>query len=350
VTGQKVELLQSTGWLSILFGALLGFIVTALACAGLLSSYSPSGWLQVGSLALLAIGLATQRRRRPVLLSALALFVGVALVRLIAIDRGNTRMITLPAGHSSRWLGRILDEQDGSLVGAQILRRLWHIKGFDRDRLVPSMHDAYVDMRRDEGLTATPAFDTLLKRQSPAAFDALLIEPKKPARAGLIFLHGYAGSYTIECWLLAEAARAIDAVTVCPATDFSGHWAQRDGEKTARETIDFLHARGVRRIYLAGLSNGGIGAVALANRLGNSIAGLVAISGAGPGGNAGLPTLVIQGSQDSMMPPSSARDFADRVHASYAEFEAGHFVLLTKRPEARAAISRWLALQEQKNP
>src|SRR4029077_9562922 len=118
-------------------------------------------------------------------------------------------------------------------------------------------------------------------RQGPAAFDAIVIERARdaaPARSAVVFLHGFAGSFTLECWLVARAADAIGAITVCPATVLSGRWGDRDGERTLRATLDFLRARNIRRVYLAGLSNGAAGAAALAPRFAGSLAGLILIS------------------------------------------------------------------------
>jgi len=186
--------------------------------------------------------------------------------------------------------------------------------------------------------------DTLLQRQGSDGFDTIVIEPAEPARAGVVFLHGFAGSFTLECWLVASAARAIGAVTVCPAVGFSGHWTTEDGEKTLRSTIDYLHARGVRRLYLAGLSNGGVGAAWLAPRFASELSGLIIISGAPAAGGSELPTLVIQGEHDPMMSAATAKTFAARVHATYAGFDGGHFVMLMRRSEVREAIARWLRL------
>ncbi len=190
-------------------GGLIGLPAIAFFIAGVRAPYSPSGWLQLAALSLLALGLLWKRKSKPLLLGALALLLAVAAFRLAAADRGEMKMLTLPAAQSPRWLGRLLDEQDGSLIGAQLLREAWQLRGFDRDRLLPAMRDAYIDMRREHGATSTPAFDTLLGRQSPAAFDAIVIESQHPARAGVIFLHGYAGNYALECWLMSEAREAI---------------------------------------------------------------------------------------------------------------------------------------------
>ena len=165
----------------------------------------------------------------------------------------------------------------------------------------------------------------------------------------MVFLHGFAGSFTLECWLVARAADAIGAITVCPATGFSGRWSDRDGERTLRATLDFLRARNIRRVYLAGLSNGAAGAAALAPRFAGSLAGLILISGAPAAGPAaGLPALVVHGDRDPMASAALPRARMPRQHhARYAGFDAGHFVLLTHRDEARAAIASWLRATER---
>ena len=110
-----------------------------------------------------------------------------------------------------------------------------------------------------------------------------------------------------------------------------------------RATLDHLHARGIRRVFLAGLSNGAMGASALAPRVALSLAGLILISGApASGGSGGLPALVVHGTEDPVASAASARAFAARTHASYAGFEGGHFVLLVRRAETRVAIANWL--------
>jgi len=328
-------------------GASALILVAVLAIAGSMASWSPSGWLTLTAAALGAVALLVRARRAQRLLGAAAggLLVMLLGLRILGPAGGRALMLTLPGGTSSRWAGRILDEQDTSLVGARILRTLWRLPRDEQERLVPAMRDAYVEMRRDVGTTPSPVLDTLLARQRPSAFDALVFAPPDVPhpRVGVVFLHGYAGSFTLECWLVARAARAIAAVTVCPATAFSGHWSGREGERTFRETLDHLRARGIERVYLAGLSNGAIGASALAPRFASSLSGLILISGApSAGGGGGLPTLVVQGEQDTMASAATARAFAARTHATYAGFDGGHFVLMIRRDEVRNAIASWL--------
>jgi pimeloyl-ACP methyl ester carboxylesterase len=235
-----------------------------------------------------------------------------------------------------------------TLLGTRVLLWRWPLTRDERAGLLGATHDAYVEMRADVGGSPSPVANTLLARQSPVGFDTIVLEPKAPAPGvGLIFLHGYGGSFRLECWLAARAAGAIGAVTVCPATTLAGHWGSRDGERIVRATLDYLHGRGVRRVYLAGLSNGATGAVGLAPRLAASLAGLVVISGApASGANAGLPTLVIHGERDTISSAAAAHTFATRTHSSYSGFEGGHFILLTQRSQIDAAIGDWLRRRE----
>jgi hypothetical protein len=312
-----------------------------LVIVGLLLPASPIGWAQIASISLCAIALLINDKR-PLAVLCAAPF-AVLLACLHSTGSASTRLTTLPGGGAARLLTRLFDEQDISLAGARVLKVLWPLPDSERRDLVDEMLASYREMRSSEGRTVTPAIDTLLDRQSADAFDTVIVEPKTPPRAGVIFLHGYAGSFTLECWLVGEAARAIDAVTVCPAMDFSGRWWHLDAERIFRETLDYLHGRGIERIYLAGLSNGGVGAAALAAQFGRDLRGLILISGAPSSGNGGgLPTLVIQGEEDPNMPAENGRAFAKRVNGTYAGFEGGHFVFMMKRHETREVLARWL--------
>jgi len=51
---------------------------------------------------------------------------------------------------------------------------------------------------------------------------------------------------------------------------------------------------------------------------------------------------VVHGERDPMASARAARAFAERTHGRYAGFDAGHFVLLTRREETRASIADWL--------
>jgi pimeloyl-ACP methyl ester carboxylesterase len=284
-------------------------------------------------------------RARGVTRAGAALFALVVVVHAIAAGcAAPTSMRTLPGVASVRWLGLPVDEQDMSLIGARGIAWQWRLAPAKGTELVSAMHDSYVAMRESEGTTPSPVVDTLLGRQRPEAFDAVVIEPRaRSPQAAVLFLHGYAGNFTLTCWLMAEAARAIDAVTVCPSTDFSGVWGTPDGERIVRAALAYLAQRQVAPVYLAGLSNGGIGASLLAARLAPSLAGLILVSGVSPhGSTAGLPTLVVHGESDTQVSARASRDFATRTRATYVGYDGGHFVMMERRLEVRDAIASWL--------
>jgi hypothetical protein len=325
--------------------------VGGLVLLGVLAPWSPSGWFSLGATTVAGLALLAKERgvRRGLGLVAASLVIILLGVRVVGGGDGLVTMKTLPGGNSSRWLGRLVDEQDIAQAGAQVLARLWRLPADERRQLVPAMHEAYLAMRRDDAFSPSPVLDTLLARQAADASDTLIIEARaEPDKAtatksGVIFLHGYAGSFTLECWLVAGAARAIGAVTVCPATGFSGHWHDEAGRRIVQAALDYLHGRGIKHVVLAGLSNGAMGASALAPHFAPSLDGLILISGApANGGDGGLPTLVVHGDHDSMARAASALAFTNLNHATYAEFDGGHFVLLVKRPEVRQAVAGWL--------
>ena len=116
------------------------------------------------------------------------------------------------------------------------------------------------------------------------------------------------------------------------------------GQPGLPDRVLLLRARGKTRIYLAGLSNGGIGASRLAPRLADEkLAGLVLVSGAAADARASaVPTLVLQGRNDTQVSASVVHAYATRSNAKYVEYDAGHFVLLVDRAKVQPAITDWL--------
>jgi pimeloyl-ACP methyl ester carboxylesterase len=284
--------------------------------------------------------------------AGLALLLITACARLLFAAGGpTTTMITLPGPSWSRLINRLFDEQDVALFGQRVLAPLGMISPRESDGLLPSMHTAYQAMRATEGSPPSPFLSTYLRRQRPQSFDVVVVEPgmPQPAQAGVIFLHGYAGNFTMPCWLIAQAAQPIGAVTVCPSVGWRGDWWTADGEATVRATLEYLHGRGVRRVYLAGLSNGAIGASEIASRLQADLAGLILISGSSTDAEiSDLPTLLVQGRDDERMPATLAQAFARRAGAgaTYVEVPGDHFVLVERAEELREQLAAWFARME----
>jgi pimeloyl-ACP methyl ester carboxylesterase len=208
-------------------------------------------------------------------------------------------------------------------------------------------------MKAQGATSLSPFLTTYLNQQHPGAFDAVIAEPGsgRPPKSGIIFLHGFGGNFTLQCWLIARAADHIDALTVCPSTRVSGDWWSSQGQSILEETLTYVQQRGVERIYLAGLSNGAIGASRLAQQYKDLLVGLILISGADPGATmTALPVLVVHGKYDERIPVSLIEQYAavGGQNVTYHLFEGDHFVLLKQADQVRDVIAGWLSQQESK--
>jgi|GEM_PF-827650 len=247
---------------------------------------------------------------------------------------------------SARIVNRLVDEGDVALLGTRVLfagRMLTD----DAEAVAPAMTEAYGAMRREHGATPSAVAATYLGLERPDAADVVVIAPPGPSSsAAVLFLHGYGGNFALPCWQLARAVAPTGALTACPSTRWLGDWWSPDGRATLQRTVDLLHARGVSRIVLAGLSNGGFGASRLAPSMRGTFAGLVLVSGADPEAPPpGVPVLVLHGRYDSMTSSIDAATYAAKHGGRYVGLEAGHFALLVRSAESERAIRAFVAEQ-----
>lgn len=264
----------------------------------------------------------------------------------------HINIVTLPNRTEARILNRIVNEQDAVLFGARIGPYMGLISELERENLVPTFSQAYKDMYSYGATPLSPFLTTYLNQQGPARFDAVIAEPRSDTttKTAIIFLHGFGGNFTVQCWLIAKPGFSIDALTVCPSTGPSGAWWNPQGEAILQETIQYLHQRGILRIYLAGLSNGAIGSSRLAEKYKDQIAGLILISGADPQATiTDLPVLVLHGKNDERIPVAIMEQYASaaRKNAIYHLFEGDHFLLLKQADQVQEVIIDWLAEQER---
>jgi pimeloyl-ACP methyl ester carboxylesterase len=343
--------------LAFLLGLLLSPLSVLLLVAAVALGPSLSGWGYVVGLGLVTVGLLTRpwRKRRGLARAGGVLLLLVAGARLLFVGEGTSLSTPRLPDEGSRLLNRLVDERDGVLLAAHALLLSGGIHRSEARDFIPALEEAYARLTRAEGQVATPAVATYLGLQSPQSFDAVVIAPKAPApETAVVLLHGYAGNFAVYCWQLARSAEAISALTVCPSVGPRGNWWSPQGEATLKRTFAWLAGRGIRRVYLAGLSNGGVGVGVLSERVshpGLEVRGLVYISGLWPKGSAPrVPALFVQGRHDSMMTARTVRAFAQRAGplATYIEVDSGHFALLDRREECERAITSWLREQEGK--
>ena len=291
-------------------------------------------------------------RRRSSTLAILGTTLILAIIALrIVFPPSSSRLLltSLPNQSGAQWWNRIFNEQDVVLFGARVGRQLGFISPAENNGLVPALVETYGQMH--EVTPLSPFLVTYLNQQHPSAFDVVIAEAAGDVRPkrGIIFLHGYGGNFTLQCWLVAHAGERIGAMTVCPSTERSGDWWSPQGTAILQQTLTYLQQRGVERIYLAGLSNGGIGASRLAQRFESDLVGLILISGADPDAPiTRLPVLVVQGKNDERIPMAVAERYVTAVGAAstYLLLEGDHFVLLKQADRVQGAIADWIALQE----
>lgn len=257
-------------------------------------------------------------------------------------------LTTLPEQTAPSAWNRLFNEQDIVLFGARLAPALRLISPLESAGLVEALAAQYRTLQ--DGTPLSPFLRTYLGQQRPDAFDALIAEPPSgPPARGIIFLHGFGGNFTLQCWLIARAGDRIGALTVCPSTRVSGNWWSADGEATLRQTIGYLQRRGIQRIYLAGLSNGGVGASRLVPRYQSELAGLILISGVdSDAAPPQLPVLLVHGRADERISASVAEQYqaARGAAAQSILLDGDHFVLLKQADRLQAAIADWILAQE----
>jgi hypothetical protein len=284
-------------------------------------------------------------------LTGIAILVVIVTIRILLPPSGSQmKLITLPGPSAPRLLTRIFDEQDIVLFGAKVAPSVGFVSPLEYRNLIPELSKTYQEMRIQGVTPLSPFLTTYLGRQHPDGFDALISQPPSGiSETGIIFLHGFGGNFTLQCWLIAEAGSRVDAFTLCPSTSPGGQWWKEQGTAILQESLNYLQQRGVKRIYLTGLSNGGIGASRMADRFEKDLAGLILISGADPNADiTGLPVLVLHGQDDERISASIAEQYASlsAPNGTYRLFEGDHFVLLKEANGVQSVIANWLIEQE----
>lgn len=279
---------------------------------------------------------------------------GVRTVRTAPDTDSSIQMLALPKGIKPSWVNALIDEQDALVFGETLFHLIGGDSANEHKDLTSAFSRAYSEMRA-EGIYPSPVISTYLNLQQPSHFDVVIIEPEETASFGVVFLHGYMGNVTAQCWELAQAVKPIGGVTVCPSTEWTGQWWQPDGQAIIQSTIEYLRTQGIERFYVGGFSNGGfsIGRLAAQWKGTPGLNGLIFIDGFMNGTSIreiGLPVLIIEGAQDERVPVQAARQFAEEVGdlGTYVELEGDHFLIIKQPEEVQRAVAEWLEEQESR--
>jgi hypothetical protein len=285
-------------------------------------------------------------------LIGMALMAGARIFRSAQQTNSSIQMLALPQARASSWVNALIDEQDTIIFG----ETLFHLIGGDskneHENLTSAFSRVYSEIR-NEGIYPSPVISTYLNLQQPDHFDALIIEPEATASFGVVFLHGYMGNVTAQCWEIAGAVKPLGGVTICPSTEWSGRWWRTDGQAIIQSTFEYMRGQGIQRFYLGGFSNGGFSIGRLAPQWKDvpGLHGLIFIDGFMNGTSVrelGLPVLIIEGAQDERVGVTIARQFAADVGdlGTYAELDGDHFLIIKQPEQVQSAIVNWLEEQE----
>jgi pimeloyl-ACP methyl ester carboxylesterase len=352
----------------------LGFAVALLLLplalvTGVVAATHPvslAGWGYVLTIGALGAGLVSLPFTSPkgkrwsgrLSLGAALLLTAVGCARCLAVGSGGEgmRLETWPDGSSARWVDRLLDERDIALLGLATLPTVGLIDRREASGVTDAFVRVYDEIDARHGALPSPFAATWLGLQRPAAFDVLIVDPPgRPNRSAgklqqraVVFLHGYAGNYVFECTLLARASRRLGFSTVCPSTGLDGYWWADEGPAILDATLAELRRRGVRRVVLAGLSNGGVSVARLAQRVARrgrkdparypQLSGvLLLFGGSRRASSAGVPTLVVHARSDARVSLASMRATARQMGGRLVTLRGDHFAM-AKRPAAVAQL------------
>jgi pimeloyl-ACP methyl ester carboxylesterase len=189
---------------------------------------------------------------------------------------------------------------------------------------------------------------------------ALAIVPRDGARATLLFLHGAAGNFAAYWQALAPLARRDGIALVFPGFG-AGNRDRPGGVEAvlaARDTACEQFALAPDRVFLAALSNGGLGASGVLARGPPAFRGVALISAvvaeehvamaAAAGSLRGLPVLLVHGDADDRVPLAALLPAIGKMESAGATITrrvypgADHFLPFARLGEILGELSRWI--------
>jgi predicted esterase len=353
---------------------LLLALASGVPLAFYLSGNGPSrSALALATLPALALTLllASRQRNYPRLDQALAAFA----LALLCVDVFHILWrldSTAPGKAALRWcerrdckadppfLARLAPEDETVRAGMALSSALGLIHGPEQSALAKLLQVEYQEVAANPRFAALPSAPLLGLLRSDVGYQ--LWEPaRRPDQVPcIVFLHGFGGQLSVYLKALLDGGLGESFAIVAPPGGAVGDWWSSTEQERLMQLLDEGLPAWIdpERIYLVGLSNGAVGATAIATS--PSFAGrfrrVVAISGAGrlppkipprvP------PILFLTGTQDPRMPladvEAAQRRLAQQgVEARLTALTSDHFLLLSHKHEVGRILKDWLRLAER---
>lgn len=346
----------------VVLGAVLGFVAsTPIAAVYTLANGLAPGALVLCSLPLLALLALVATRKR----GALALFGLLFVLDLAWVIARATRapaegvqvcVETACDGRGAFWQ-RVPDEHEAARAGLQLSILSGAVHEPESSTLAALFDHEYE--RVPQSWYGLP--NALLMGSTPERIESQRWIPafrggKLPC---LVFLHGFGGSLTLYLRSIVQSDIGKQLVVIAPALDNRGAWFEADGLAVLEHLLTQLPPEVDRsRVYLAGLSNGGIGVSAVLRRASLRVhfRGVVFLSGIGgaqhsqeaEGPPSQVPALVFSGTRDQRFEPAWVAAQVDALRSEgakveHVELDADHGLALTHATEWTERFMSWSA-------
>ncbi|MCB8979245.1 MAG: prolyl oligopeptidase family serine peptidase [Ardenticatenaceae bacterium] len=237
-------------------------------------------------------------------------------------------------------------------------------------RVSPITMGIYREMEQDPnfhklGSAMNLAYDELWGRPFDIGHYYLYV-PQNAGAAPLpaiVFLHGSAGNFKAYTWLWSKLAESDGYVIIAPSYGF-GNWDEAGAASVLQFIEDAKQVANIdeNRLYLAGLSNGGLGVSYLANLAPKQFRGLIFLSpvmateivdsAAFKAAWGNRPVLVISGEADNRIPLTYVEQRIAAMQQANIEVisiiypNEDHFLVFSQPQSVMQNVSVWLKAQD----
>jgi dienelactone hydrolase len=280
---------------------------------------------------------------RPALLRA----IGAGLVPLLGF--AAARVATVSPGKYAEdgrlgarppWLASVIREEESARAGVVLVRVTGVLAPDEMPHIDAMIAERYRSVDPD-GVNAV-----LLTSSADRVRGIVDLPAGDGPFPAVLFLHGYGGLLTAYIGALREEPRLAGYAIVAPALDVNGEWWTPEGLAVVGRALDTLPPAVDRsRVWLVGLSNGAVGAMAVAaDDLGGRFRGIVALEGGGVRERVGevrVPVHLIAAREDPRFSLGYVEMVAEELGplGSLTVIPGDHLAFFTHRPAATAAVA-----------